>query len=361
MPKERLDAQRDAQNLRTAGPQTGRATSAIPDVATIAQMPTEALIGLMGHPSLRSPANGALRAAVFGELGKRKGPQWVRQQAQSTQQDAGAGPNDRPPNPHVDPAVNPSTKTEHSYGEIEPDYHKLAEKPALFLEGKGDAADLHRSDVSQGKLGDCYFVASLAALADRNPGAIKNMIKDLGDGTYEVTFKEGTVIVDDQFPLKGGDAVYADKGDQADGEAEIWAMLLEKGWAKLKGGYEEIRGKKVKMQSGDAMEAVSGKQSTIRSTASMGTKDLLSLLAAADQKKLPMTAATRPKGRFDDDEVKEMGTKGVYCNHAYSVIEVDEAGGKIKLYNPWGPDSKTPELSIDDFKKYYKNIRINPK
>ena len=44
------------------------------------------------------------------------------------------------------------------------------------------------ADVAQGNLGDCYFLATLASLAQNQPDKIKGMIRDNGDGTFSVRF-----------------------------------------------------------------------------------------------------------------------------------------------------------------------------
>ena len=43
-------------------------------------------------------------------------------------------------------------------------------------------------DIKQGAMGDCYFMSALASLVVRDPGAIKRMMKDNGDGTVTVRF-----------------------------------------------------------------------------------------------------------------------------------------------------------------------------
>src|SRR5579862_5212879 len=45
--------------------------------------------------------------------------------------------------------------------------------------------------VRQGRLGSCYFHAVIAAIAERRPDAIRNMIKSNADGSYTVTFGDG--------------------------------------------------------------------------------------------------------------------------------------------------------------------------
>ena len=60
-------------------------------------------------------------------------------------------------------------------------------------------------------------------------------------GIYLVTLfvngVEKPVIVDDYFPVKGNVAAYCHTRD-----GEIWAMILEKAWAKLHGSYLRTEG-----------------------------------------------------------------------------------------------------------------------
>lgn len=260
--------------------------------------------------------------------------------------------------PAKDPAVQPDPKSEHV---SDPTYGKVQGKP--FIKEEDDPDEVAMDDVSQGRLGDCYFVASLAAIADKNPDAIRRMIKDNGDGTYTVKFHEGgEVVVDDQFPLQGGRVAYAGPGDQdaKDGK-ELWVMLIEKAWAKLKGGYEQIRGSKVRMESEDAMEAMTGNKTTTVYTSSKDDATLLELLAKAADKGLPMTAGVYTKDRFDQETLDKMSAQGVYPNHAYAVVSVDRAKGTVELYNPWGKETKRPVLEMGEFKKYYQSVHINAK
>ncbi len=260
--------------------------------------------------------------------------------------------------PKKDPAVQPDAKSEHV---SDPTYEKVKGKP--FIKEEDDTDEVAMDDVSQGRLGDCYFVAALAAIANKNPDAVRRMIKDNGDGTYTVTFHEGgEVVVDDQFPTQGGQVAYARPGDQdaKDGK-ELWVMLIEKAWAKLKGGYEEIRGSKVRMKSEDAMEALTGNKTTTIYTSSKDDKTLLELLAAAADKGLPMTAGVYTQDRFDQETLQKMRSQGVHANHAYAVVNVDRAKGTVELYNPWGKETRRPVLEMAEFKKYYQTVHINAK
>jgi hypothetical protein len=100
------------------------------------------------------------------------------------------------------------------------------------------------ADIQQGNIGDCYFLASLSALAE-NPERIRNIFKDnwerCGNGIYKVVAcVEGVmteVVIDDFVPVYA--ATNRPVFCKANGR-EIWVMLLEKAWAKIKGSYGDI-------------------------------------------------------------------------------------------------------------------------
>src|SRR5207248_661887 len=84
-------------------------------------------------------------------------------------------------------------------------------------------------DIRQGRVGDCYYVATLGAIAKASPDRIKESIIDMGDHTFAVRFyqsgKPVYVRVDDDIPLtKTGGSVYAGSGT----EGCIWSAMLEK-------------------------------------------------------------------------------------------------------------------------------------
>jgi Ca2+-binding RTX toxin-like protein len=85
-------------------------------------------------------------------------------------------------------------------------------------------------DVFQGEIGDCYFVASLSAIAKARPEIIKKMVVDLGDGTYAVRFyRNGTptfVRVDADLWVQNGVPIYAGLGH----EGSTWVAIIEKAY-----------------------------------------------------------------------------------------------------------------------------------
>jgi hypothetical protein len=101
-----------------------------------------------------------------------------------------------------------------------------------------------KEDIQQRQLGDCYFLASLASLAQRDQNIIRQSVVDLGDGTYAVRFFENGaevyVRVDGDLPTEAalasdGDITtddddnlfYAARGT----EKAMWGPIMEKAWA----------------------------------------------------------------------------------------------------------------------------------
>lgn len=105
---------------------------------------------------------------------------------------------------------------------------------ALF-EGK-----IEFDDIRQGSIGNCYFMASISALTEC-PQIVAEIYRQHDvqkNGYYEICLKlDGewnVVILDDLIPCSKSTKkpIFAKpKGN------ELWAILLEKAWAKVNGGY----------------------------------------------------------------------------------------------------------------------------
>jgi len=107
----------------------------------------------------------------------------------------------------------------------------------IFVNGPSAA------DVKQGGVGDCYFVAALASVADKNPKVIQDMIVDNMDETWTVRFvnRFGTgdfdftfsyVVVDKFLPVSGTNgSIYASFGtNYTSKNNELWVSMLEKAY-----------------------------------------------------------------------------------------------------------------------------------
>jgi len=111
------------------------------------------------------------------------------------------------------------------------------------LFGAGPSA----TDINQGSIGDCYFLASLAAFATSNPAVVQEAAVDLGDGTYIVEFKRPTgekvfTRVSNAMAAGGfGGVKFAHSGSNN----TMWAMVMEKAYCSFRTGantYASISG-----------------------------------------------------------------------------------------------------------------------
>ncbi len=143
----------------------------------------------------------------------------------------------------------------------------------LFL-AKKDAAGVEKKvprveDVDQGSIGDCYLLAAMGAVVASRPDIIQNMISyDAATKQYTVTFQrlEGgkfkpvAVTVDAFLPTRAGTSrlAYAVNDQNFDPRNQaLWPAIIEKAYAKWKGGYDKIVGG----SGATAMEEITGTRS----------------------------------------------------------------------------------------------------
>lgn len=250
----------------------------------------------------------------------------------------------------MDPKVQPGFDDKHAANA-----KYAATTGQLFTNG------VSADDALQGALGDCYAVSGFAALANVNPKAIQDAIKDNGDGTYTVRFfKESLlglvgrgqepayVTVDASMPTTDGkNALYAHGRDSK----ELWPMILEKAYAKYDGSYQST-GKGGSPCT--VWQALTGKSGTMTPNALRGDGlfDQIQKNLAAGK---PVAATTTMASSKADN--------GLVPGHVYAVLGVSEVNGekRVQLRNPWGNtepgnDGKNDgqfSLSFDDFKKHY--------
>ncbi len=286
---------------------------------------------------------------------------------------AGPQQQDARKKPKVEPKdlADPRLRDEHQGADWGYAKSGLDPKNKLFSNG------VRATDVAQGAVADCYFVAALSGVAAENPNLVKSGIVDNGDNTYKVRFftkknyydtnyEQTWVTIDGDMPSQQGrtDLRYA-KGEQLkSGGREFWPGIYEKAWAQLKGGYNVIG---EGGSTAEAIEALSGKRVSYMSTDTTPDDMLWTKLVNASKNDQVMAAGTRGK----EDEAIYQGTN-LYAWHAYTILGAYEKGRGndkkrfVKLRNPWGrvepgqdgKDDGVFELPFADFKKFYQNVNI---
>ena len=110
-------------------------------------------------------------------------------------------------------------------------------------------------NVRQGMIGDCYLISAIGVLGRER---IRKMIAPEDDGpqgAYMVKFnkrnKDVHVIIDDQFPVHDNSSDNQWLYGRCEDEKEVFCNILEKAYAKLYGGYNNIVGGKVALALAD--------------------------------------------------------------------------------------------------------------
>lgn len=97
------------------------------------------------------------------------------------------------------------------------------------------------SDIFQGKLGDCYFLSSMSAIAEHPKRIERLLLNKVSNekGCYGIALNIcgnwQEIWLDDFFPTNSRKIIFCHTKS-----AELWAMLLEKAYAKAFGGYWNI-------------------------------------------------------------------------------------------------------------------------
>jgi len=210
-------------------------------------------------------------------------------------------------------------------------YANFAHKP-LFVEGP------EYDDIVQGYVGDCYYLASLASLADTDPQTITQMIAPMGDGTYAVRFFNGSsevfLRIDADLPVRSGsNLTYARFGP----DGELWVPLAEKAYAYFRYGensYASISGGWMST----VYRQITGGYTRSRWT-SGSTDSLFNYITENIENDHAITL-----GSYSNASSPIVGS------HAYVVKSAELVGSQqlVTVYNPWGVDGRSYDSNYSD-------------
>jgi hypothetical protein len=274
-------------------------------------------------------------------------------------------------------------------------FKKKEVKPEdLFVKGADDkdSSGIDPYDIIQGALGNCYFMCSLSAIAKSagGPQKIKDMITYNGDGTYTVKLyrpvktrtrdelKNRSVATTVGFEavdvVVGADVWYDTNEDSAlyarsQDKNEMWPLIIEKAFAKLMGGYDEI-------DAGFSQEAYAVLTGTPRRSFDFSSEmdAALKAIEKAVAENMGATFATPPNmaAEYATDENgqnlkgnagelimltdAEDGGERIVAGHAYALDTV--SNGIITLVNPHGKNHIT-KLPVNSMFKYFSRVVID--
>ncbi|XP_045928840.1 calpain-1 catalytic subunit isoform X2 [Micropterus dolomieu] len=207
---------------------------------------------------------------------------------------------------------------------------ELCASPQFIVDGAS------RLDICQGRLGDCWLLSAIASLSMNRSLLQKVMpleqsFQDGYNGCFVFRFWQygqwEEVRIDDLLPTKGNELIYLSSPDKH----EFWSSLLEKAYAKLKGGYRAL-------DMGfphEAMVDMTGGVAEVFDIVSL-PRDLPAFLRHLLDKGAFISCANC-RGPLE-----KKNEFGIMFRHAYSVTAVEKVKTTygtedlVRILNPWG-------------------------
>jgi hypothetical protein len=209
------------------------------------------------------------------------------------------------------------------------------------------------TDIQQGGLGNCYFQAAVAAVAEDQDRFMDMWVtQEFNDegvvGMYMyIRGLKVPVTTDDNLPFTDyGWTFYLPYG-QMNSDGSMWGAFAEKFWSKVNCNYEYTSGGYI----GEAMRVLAGAPCTYNSLAYMTADTVWTDLSAHDGSNYIMGAGTAGSG--NDQEQNDLG---LAMSHAFTVLGVntitDSATGEevrlVRIRNPWGSEQYSGPWSDGD-------------
>ncbi len=192
--------------------------------------------------------------------------------------------------------------------------------------------------IRQGKTGDCFCLAALRTVLQRDPAAIVRMIQPAGNGVHSVQIGDKSITVP---PITDGEIAIG-----ASTTNGLWPLVYEKaiGIYRMKPGAKDATPYNVATKGGSAgamMSTLVGKPikrwscKTWRDEKDETKKaalldDLRQQLASAFSEKRLVTGGTAALAKG------KTGPPGITFNHGYAVLGYDAVKDELHLWNPHG-------------------------
>ncbi|XP_067876292.1 calpain-9 [Heterodontus francisci] len=262
---------------------------------------------------------------------------------------------------------------------------EISSDPKFIIDGAS------RTDICQGDLGDCWFLAAVASLTlNQKIMAQVVPLDQTFDRNYAGIFhfrfwqynEWVDIIIDDRLPTFRNRLVLLHSASND----EFWSALLEKAYAKLYGSYESLKG-------GSTLEAMEDFTGGMGETFDLkdAPPQLYNLIQKA-VKRGSMLGCSIDISSAAETEART--TTGLVKGHAYSITGVEQVNSRgrpaqlIRVRNPWGqvewngpwsdnsPEWKTVDpsdyrrlnmiskddgefwMAFDDFKRHYDKLEV---
>ena len=202
-----------------------------------------------------------------------------------------------------------------------------------------------RADAKQGMLGDCYFIAALASIADKNADAVRNLFIDNGDETYTIRFYGSSasgsrtadyVTVNRRLPAYSNGALsYSSYGMSILSAATpLWIAFAEKAYAQWNETGQAGR------DGTNRYAAIEGGWMANVNAQVLGYNS--SNYAFASSSKQTLVDALNSIKSVTLGTMQNASAGGLVGSHAYSITGYNATTDTFSLHNPWGVSHPTP-------------------
>lgn len=233
--------------------------------------------------------------------------------------------------------------------------------------GLEPAAAITPEAIAQGRIADCYFLATLASVAQSNPQQIQNMIRDNGNGTYTVAFPG-----DPAHPVTVAAPTQAETGiGNRGGRFGNWAGVLERAFAqwRLEQGNSRFPDAAIVLEGahgpGDAtfpLQVLMGGSSTEQALSQTTDEQLVEQLnTALNSGNGSRAVVASIPGEADSQRTAD----GFAQHHLYSILAFERTGandGFVTVRNPWGGGPNSPDgsmrISVAQFRRNFGTYTI---
>ncbi len=200
----------------------------------------------------------------------------------------------------------------------------------LFLPTDPELSTFH-----QGRLGDCYLLCTVAAQVHRSPKAVRDMIRPVVTGGFQVVFGDGQKIQVGR--LTDAELLLGAKLDDRHGS---WLAVLEKAYGIIRKHGRQTQGK-YSAANGDSVPTETlggGNSGTIISLLTGHKAGYLKLGKSSKRDQVHNLLADMTKKRrllcvgVDVDKPPP----GMGNHHAYAIMGYDAKARQVTVFNPWG-------------------------
>jgi len=229
-------------------------------------------------------------------------------------------------------------------------YVKGFKRPSEMTSGAPSlwgSKDIRPHGVHQGMLGDCWFLASMAAVGEWKE-RVHKIFSDKtdypSDGKFNIKLwnqgQENNIVIDDTLAVRPWGSSWSPVHTKKSPAGAWWSPILEKAAAKFYGTYENMHGGWMV----ESLYALTGMPTVEHRPSQLSESELWNILQDFETNNHIMTAAV-------------MGNSykhGLVNGHAYTVIGVATYKGQklVKLRNPWGSERYVGPWSDQDKSKW---------